>query len=334
MKNKYRHMMEEVTLSPAARSAIEETLNAVPQKRRIRPLRAAIAAACICLLIPVTALGVAYLQSTVTLGRQTSSVEKASYNIVTDVTQRSLDDFSDALRADLAEGTLRRVYNDKRELEEYLGISLIRSTALEEAGIVEDLAKSFQYGWDFTPELAVDTSARYILSAENLDGTENTTDPQVLKISSHRVMENSEIYLDAWIITDSVTREQLAEGFAGEDYDPVTMHYLEFPKDEDGNFLLDENGDPTVIMRQKTSAEQVFSSQNYPMPNGDTATIITAETVEPTGSRGFHDYMGYFLHDGILYTVKPYGIYDPHQDYPMNDYDMLTVLKVVLDTFE
>lgn len=334
MKNKYRHMMEAVTLSPIARTAIEEKLNTVPQKRRSHPLRAAVAAACFCLLTPVTALGIGYLQGTVTLGRQTSSVEAASYNVVADVAQWSMDDFSEALQADMAEGTLQRIHNDKSELEEYLGIPLICSTALEEAGIVEDLEKSLQYGWNFTPELAVDTSARYILSAENLDGSENTAHPQVLKISSHRVMENSEIYLDAWIITDSVTQNQLTEGFAGEDYAPVTMHYLEFPRDEHGNYILDENGIPTAIMRQHTSAEQKFTSASYPMANGDTATIITAQEICHDGSGGFQDYMGYFLHDGILYTVKPYGIYDPHQDYPMNDYDMLTVLKAVLDTFE
>ena len=46
------------------------------------------------------------------------------------------------------------------------------------------------------------------------------------------------------------------------------------------------------------------------------------------------EYMGYFIQDGILYSVKPYAVYDPNLSFPMNDYDCLTVLYEVLDLFE
>lgn len=336
MNNPYRTMMEEVTLSPAARSAIAEKLaQTVPAgKSGKRILHTAIAAACLCILLPLTALGAALLLKTVTLGKQTSTKEESFYKVEAGTVLHSLDSFSDALRADLEQGTLQRVFNDKDKLEAYLGFSLIPSAVLEEAGIVETLSESFRYGWDLIPELAVDTSARYILSAEDLEGNENYTDPDVLKVSGHRVVHNMEIYLEAWIITDLAGESALEAGISGERFSPVTSHYLEFPRDEAGNFILDENGNPTVVMRQHTSAEHTFLSETYPMSNGCTATIITVQEVDHDGSGGFREYMGYFLSGGILYTVKPYAIYDPHQDFPMEDSDALIVLKEVLNVFE
>lgn len=313
------------------KSAMAEK-SAAPRAAR-RPLRLAIAAACLCLLLPITVLGVGQLPGKVSLGDWISNTDETSYKVVADTVQWSMDSFSDVLRTDLENGTLQQVHNDKEELEAYLGVSLISSPALEEAGIVEDLAKSIDYGWDYCPELTIDPSARYILTASNLDGSAAGADPQVLKVSCHRVMENSEIYLSAWIITDAVTPGQLEDGILMESFSPVTVFYLEFPRDADGNFLLDEKGIPTVELKEFTSAEQKFTSQSYPMPNGDTATIITAQSVEHDGSLGFQEYLGCFIHDGILYTVKPYAIDDPNLSYPTNDYDMLAVLQVVLDTF-
>lgn len=335
MHKEYQHMMEEVTLSPAARAAIESKLSAVPKagKHRRSPLRMVITAACLCLLVPMTVLGVEQLWNPVSIGEQVSNTEESSYKIVADVALWSEESFSDALQEDLANRTLQRVHNDKDALEEYLGFSLISSPALEEASLVMDLDEHIAYGWDLRPQLMVDTSARYILTASDLEGNDVETDPEVLKVSGHRVMENSEIYLDAWIIMDSVTQTQLEEGVLGEIFLPVHMLYSQWVVDDEGKIVLDSNGSPKVTEYQYASAEQAFSYSSYPMANGDTATIITAQQVECDGSLGFREYMGYFIHDGILYTVKPYGIYDPSKNYPMNDYDMLEILKVVLDTF-
>lgn len=53
----------------------------------------------------------------------------------------------------------------------------------------------------------------------------------------------------------------------------------------------------------------------------------------PTEGSGFRDYIGYFVHNDILYSVMPYGIYD--NTIPENYVNgrALTILKHILDSF-
>ena len=334
MKNEYRNMMEQLTLSPAARSAIAEGIaDTAPKKKYLsRPILRAAAAACLCLLLPVSAMGISKLFEPVELGQQTVSEDMSSYKVVADVVPWSPEQFSDALQKDLKDNTVQQTFQDKESLEAYLGMTLADSPALEEAGIVDDLAKSFEYGFCLRPQLEIDTSARYILTACDLDGNMVEADPSVLKVSCHRVMQNMECYLDAWIVLDSVTMEELEEGILGENFLPVTGWTHEFLYDEEGNFLLGADGFPILEPTQFTSSEYDFTEMSHTMDNGSAATIIVSRLVEPDGY-GIYEYMGYFIQDDILYTVRPYAIYDPALDFPMHDKDALIVLRDVLDTF-
>ena len=96
---------------------------------------------------------------------------------------------------------------------------------------------------------------------------------------------------------------------------------------------------------QYESAEKIFSYENYVMANGFEAVIVTIETPDPflerakeegipTEGSGFCDYIGYFVHDGILYSIRPYAIYD--NTIPGNYINgrELTILKHILDSFE
>lgn len=336
MTNPYRDMMQAITLSPAARNSIEDAIAGKKSGKRksFRSLRTAVIAACLCLLLPVTALAISKQLDTVELGSQVSEKEESSYRVEADVFQWSVENFSEALRTDLEQGTLRQIFNNKDDLEAYLGISLAGGAALEEAGLVEDLAERFEDGFSLRPQLALDPSARYILTATDWEGNAVTRDPEVLKISAHRVLDNLGVYLDAWLVMDTVTGEQLEEGILGENFLPVTGWHHEIQYDEDGKFLLDDKGNPVITATQFTSAEYKFADMSHAMANGNTATIIVARFVEPDGRLSHKQYMGYFLQDGILYTVRPYAVYDPTLDFPSADTDSLIVLRNVLDCFE
>lgn len=312
------------------------------KSRGSRSLRISLIAACVCLALAVTGFAVAEHLGRVDMIRQQSSDSSASYSVRAELQQYELSELGAELQADLAAGTLRRVFNDKAELEAYLGIDLADAPELEAADIVGDLAEAFEYGFYLRPELAVDTTARYILSVTTLDGTE-ATEPQVLKISCHRVVDNTEVYMDARIVLGNVSMEELEQGLLGENFMPEPRMTHEWVKDENGEQVYDESGQPVVNTTQYRSADRAFTSSAYTMANGLEATVITAESIEPgwsgdpgalSGSSGAREYAGYFVHGGILYTVRPYAIDDPALDFPMLDSDSLIVLEHVLDMFE
>lgn len=335
MKNNYRPMVENLTLSPAARASIEAAISNAPspQKLPLRSVRIALAALCLIFLLPVTALGLAYLGKPVALGQQEITETHAGYKVVTEVIPKAKEAFSQSLQSDLDSGALRQVFHDRSALEAYLGFPLISSPQLEEARIVDTLDKHISYGWHLRPQLSLDTSARYILTTTDWEGNSKDTDPEILRLSSHRVLMNTEVYLDAWIFLKSAVPEQLEQGILGENFPPVTGWTSELVCDEAGNFVLDEQGFPVHEHHPFTSTDYTFIPTEYEMSNGCTATVITARFNEPDGTQGLREYMAYFLHDGILYTVRPYGIYDPTQDFPMQDTDSRKVLVAALDSF-
>lgn len=326
MKERYRNMMEQVTLSEKAREAVTAKLEQGQKpKRRPSLVRAAVIAACVCLVLVGGALGAEHFSGVWTTGEE-SGTEQSSYRVNADLETRPLEELGEELQADLAAGTLRPTFDDRDSLEDYLGIELIHSTALENAGIVEDLETAFQYGFDLRPELAVDPNARYVLTGTTVDGEAADGIPEVLKVSAHRVMENSEVYIDARIITEQIDPEVLRQGLLGENFRPLSM--------VDSQVLFDEEGNAYWEITKYTSAEHEFTTTSYKMPNGIEATIVTATEVYRDGTLGAREYAGYFVCDGILYTVRPYAVDDPNQSFPMLDGDMLIVLERVLDTFE
>ncbi len=331
MMKRYRAMMEQITLDEAAKSRILEQLCNDEQTTRRFPLRPILAAACLCLILIGGAT--AKTLSDVWLEKQQSTTEHSSYRVQTGFRKWTMDSLSAQLRSALETGTLQRCFDTKAALENYLGIALIRSDQLEAAGIVEDLESSIEYGWDLRPELFASPNARYVLTGTTVDGTEMGGAPEVLKVTAHRVMKNTEVFLDARIVTEAADTERLKEGLLGENFHPLIHVHSEYLRDENGAIVRDELGRPTVTEVQYYTAEKKFQSSEYKMANGITATIVTATDVALDGSTGLREYAGYFIHDGILYSVRPYAIYDPSQSFPMRDSDMLSVLKAVLDSF-
>lgn len=294
----------------------------------------------------MTGFAVAEHLGRVDMANEQSSDASASYSVRAVLRQYELSELGAQLQSDLAAGTLRRVFNDKSELEAYLGLELADASELEAAGIVGDLAEAFEYGFYLRPELAADTTARYILSATGLDGTETTAEPQILKISCHRVVDNTEIYIDARIVLGNVSMEELEEGLLGENFKPESRVSAEVAREGNGQSVSpqinDEFGEIVVNTTHYKSADRAFTSDFYAMANGLEATVITAENIESgwsgdgdalPGSNAHREYAGCFVHDGLLYTVRPYAIYDTALDFPMHDSDCLIVLQHVLDMF-
>lgn len=341
MKERYSHMMRQMELSGRARRAI---LTEESRPRRRHPLRLALAAACVGVLLLGTVMAGELLHR-VELGECVSGEEVSAYRVETQVHRWPIAQFSPRLREDMAEGNIRQVFDSREELEGYLGISLVRAPALEAAPLVAELEEDIRlWNWDLRLELGIDPGARYILTGTDLEGNAMAVNPEVLKITIHRVMENTQVFLDARIVTEYADPEKAAAGLPGERFSPE--HFLDHQLlvDEEGKLLLDESGQPQVEVTEYVSAKKDFSAGSYAMPNGDTAAVITIETVERwmEGKEegkdyfggGFTEYVGYFVHGGILYTVYPYSIDEPTLPYPMNDYDMESVLRTVLNTFE
>ena len=47
---------------------------------------------------------------------------------------------------------------------------------------------------------------------------------------------------------------------------------------------------------------------------------------------GFKEFIAYFVQDGILYSVRPYAVYDPDKTFPNINGDELKVLYQILDS--
>ena len=335
MKERYRTMMEQMKLSESSRVAIEEKLNTTTKTIRYTPLRIGLTAACVCLVLMGGVFAAGQLAK-VRMGNAQSNVDHSEYQVSVNLTQEDEKSFSEALASDLENGTLQRAFMDRAKLEKYLGFSLIRSEMLENAGINEHLEEDFTYGWNLRPELAVAPDARYVLTATDYDGAEMTGFPEVLKISMHRVVENREFYIDARIITGSVDGQI---DLSGEKFDPEPLIHSEPMRDENGQIMFDENGNLIVETTHYKSAEKCFYSESYTMANGIEATIITIETLEPwmlelreagEDIKGFCEYTAYFVHEGILYSVRYWAVYD--NTLPVNG-SALSSLKHILDSF-
>lgn len=340
MKERYRNMMEQMKLSETGRTAIKDSLAGTAKVQRKDFLRMGLAAACVCLVLMGGVFAAGQLAK-VRMSNAQSGEDHSEYQVSVDLTQEEEKSFSEALVSNLENDTLQRAFMDRAELEEYLGFPLIRSEMLENAPINEHLERDFAYGWNLRPELAVAPDARYVLTGTSYDGAEMEGFPEVLKISMHRVVENFTVYLDARIITGSVDGQI---DLVGEEFEPEPLFDHKLLVDENGYLILDENGNAIIETIHYESAEKIFSSESYLMANGIEATIVTVETRNfflergeeagiPTEGSGFCDYIGYFVHDGVLYSIMPYGIYD--NTIPDNYVNGrgLTILKHILDSF-
>ena len=323
MKQHYKHMMDQFTLPESGLDAF--LAQPKPKKRPVHVLRTAIIAACVCALLLGAAVAATHMNR-VSITNVQSSVNSAGYQVEVTLGQYRMKDLGKGLRTDLQDNSLLHSFTSQKQLERYLGLQLIDSAALEQAELVGSLEEAFAYGFDLYPELAYNFSAPYILIGSSLDGTEMHQDPEQLQVTWHRVVHNTEVYMTAKIITEHADPADLAAGLPGEAYEPIHRYDMQLVPDEFGNLQAE--------LIEYESAAHEFRTSTYQMKNGLVATIVTSEEVDQDGSYGFTEYIGYFVKDGILYSVKPYAIYDPYQDSPMNDTDALIVLKEVLNLFE
>jgi len=329
LTERYNEMIGQLELSENAWNKIENHLdsgNCRTSRSNRKTVRILIAAACIfAAMMACTAL--AREQTVVSTVSILSGQDAASYSVSANLKQYSPDRLGNGLQNDLVAGEINRVFYDRQELEDYLGFQLVSSPELEAAGINEGLATDFEYGFDLYPELTIAPDARYVVTGTMMDGTTAEGTPEVLIITSHRVMRNSDVYITAQIILSEIEKGDTVT-LSGESFEPVLLPYHELIINPDNPL------DYEVSTTDYVSAEKKFFSYQYTMDCGDVATIMEISDVEMDGLAGFTQYTGYFVRDGILYSIKPYSVYDPNLSFPMNDYDMLTVLKDVLDSFE
>ncbi len=303
-------------------------------RRRRVPLRAAAIAACLCVAVMGTALATEIVIPRIT--EAVSGQEHSAYYVGSGLERKAMNDLGDGLNGDLAAGTLRRVWDDRAALEDYLGTSLLSGPELQGAGMIENLEEDISYGWNNDSTLVEFPDARYVLTGLTLDGQPAGNAPEQLKIAAHRVVKNAEVTIRAQIITEHADPAQLEKGLLGMEYLPVhsLLNYV----------VYDDQGNRTWVTEHITTAEQKFTIDSYEMACGIPAIIVTAEdtvmdshpnadkAVNPL--RGFRSYVGHFIYDGVLYTVFPDAVYDPDLSYPSEDSDMLDVLKYVLNCFE
>ncbi len=329
MKQTYRTMMEQQTLSNDTRASFAEKLTR-PIPRRY-PLRAALIAACLTVCMVSTAFAVGYVTESgifrpkepkdVKITATVSGEELSSYRLDATVSLRAGDTLNPKIKEDLSSGSLPLSFADKSSLETYLGIPLIDNPLLDEAGIVGDLTESIEYGWKLCPELVSDPTARYLVS----DASEEH--PGMVRITSHRVAYNTEMYIRAYLMTDEGELSLPVKNLPGEDFLPTPMI--------DNTLIHNENGEWEWVSEHYMSANYRFTAEVYETENGIEATVVTACLIDRKGEESFRQYAAYFVADGVLYSVRPWAIYDPAQASGREtDTSMLSVLKNVLDGFE
>ena len=101
MKERYRNMMEQVSLSEQAKASFEKKLDNIrPAKTGIRVLRTALIAACACLVLVGGAFAAEHLAG-VWLGQVESGEDHSSYQVQADFGQWKLDAMGQQLQEDL-----------------------------------------------------------------------------------------------------------------------------------------------------------------------------------------------------------------------------------------
>ncbi|MBQ7011354.1 MAG: hypothetical protein IJN63_06575 [Clostridia bacterium] len=324
MKDKYLSIMSKQKLSPEARERIEDKLGTERVARMgMRPLRVAAVALCIAMLLAAGTVTAAEMLKAPSLTDGTTGEDESSFKVKAEVELFELKNELAALVADAEKAKLRTSFASKAELEEYLGTKLVDCPVLDDAGIVEDLEESFKWGFDIYPPLEKDADARYVLSMYDGNGEECTDAPHVIKITYHRVVQNEEVYVEASIFTELYDTAKLEEGVITQTFGPESYIISNVYVDDEGNIQYDA--------KNFYDAKYKFTTAEYEMKNGNTAMIVTAEKdmgVDP----GHKEYIAYFVQDGILYSVRPYAIYDPSKDFPNLNEDSLIPMYAILDS--
>lgn len=339
MKSKYIKVMERFTISDEGKDKfMEELENGSVPKKSIIPQIAAAAAA---FIIIVAALLIPKVDISPVVSAEDEpehpivineycSQEASSYEVVVALNQHKISEFSEQLQADIVSGRVERAFDTRAELEAYLGLTLVVAPELEAAESVADLAESYEHNFEIIrPQYKFAPEARYVVTGVDQRGN-ITSQPEIIKVSIHRVIRNTECYIDALIQTE----------YADMNGAEVTVWAESFPtlSGIHHNSWFDDNGEYHVEPIHFKSALKDFAIAEFEMENGCIATIVTATDVCPVCLNekcdGFREYRGHFITDGVLYSVLPLGIADPTQSLPMQDSDCLSVLKSVLTMFK
>lgn len=327
MENKYKSMMNKYTLSDEARERIENALNEKTAHSSVsyKPFRVAVIAACIALLLVGCAVAAVEIFGIPAMIKEQTGEDSSSYQVTAEVRLFKFDEELKALNSSLEKGGIRTSFESKAELEQYLGLMLIDSSILENAGIVETLEKSFESGFDLYPALMKDANARFVVSMLDGERTECTEDPHIITVTSHRVIKNMEFYIEASIFTELFDIEKLDGGLLTDSYKPSSYLITTLTRDE--------NGEIKIATEDCYDALYNFTTAEYEMNNGNKALIVTAEKYIGIDS-SFKEYIAYFVQNGVLYSIRPYAIHDPgiDGDY-VNGYG-LSVLYEVLDSIK
>jgi len=339
MRNRYTRMMAQFSLSDEAKESVLSALEEKSKSNRSYAPHIAAAAAIFLLIAAALLLPRPNVTPIVSAEDESEhpivinehcSQEKSSYDVVVQLKQYKTSEFSDSLQADIASGKVERAFDSRSDVEKYLGFPLISAPDLECSELVLDLAQSYENNFEiirsqykFAPE------ARYIVTGVNTRG-EMSAQPEIIKVSIHRVVRNSGCYIDAIILTEYASLNGNTVAVLGENFPALSgMHHEKW---------FDENGEYQVETTHFKSAMKDFATSEYKMPNGCTATIVTSTGICPicltAKCNGAKEYNGHFVSGGILYSILPFAISDPAQSFPMNDYDMLSVLKSVFNMFE
>ena len=145
MNNAYRNFMDQQCLSEQAKQAFYYNLQRAERKKPYRfLLKAAVVAACIILMIPITVFAieaifdisiVEIISGNTTTGKFGTGIEVSYPN----VSSRPLSDFSEEIQTTDEHTTV--IYNSWREAEEELGITLVNNTILSD----ENISKAYIY---------------------------------------------------------------------------------------------------------------------------------------------------------------------------------------------
>lgn len=201
--------------------------------------------------------------------KEQTGEDSSSYQVTAEVRLFKFEEELAALNSSLEKGDIRTSFESKAELEQYLGLVLMDSSLLESAGIVEDLEKSFEYGFDLYPALKKEANARFVVSLLDESHTECTADPHIITITSHRVIKNMEFYVEASIFTELFDAEKLKDGVLTDNYEPSAYLITTLTRDENGEIKI-ETEDCYDALYNFTTAE-------YEMNNGNKALVVTAE---------------------------------------------------------
>ena len=122
-------------------------------------------------------------------------------------------------------------------------------------------------------------------------------------------LESLAPYLSPQVRSDMA--EQLAQGDPGMAWNGPRSWYR-------------TDGKGNCIMTGKSGVEMEFRTEGYQMANGETATIVTARALH-----GAEEYIGYFVHEGVLYEVQPVALAEEINVVP----DFRTLTQRILDSF-